>query len=63
MVVLKKLKLKRKNMKGGFYKNPFIIIIGILLIIIIIVIIYHYFYKKSKNIERFYLGTDLDPEV
>ena len=54
MPILKKLKLKRKNIKSGCFNNPFLILIGILLIAVIIVILYHYFYKKSNTIERFY---------
>ena len=50
-------------MKGGYLKNPLVIIIGILLLIIIIVIIYNYFHKKSKNIERFYWVPAKDGEV
>jgi hypothetical protein len=57
MVSLKKLKLQRKNMKGGF-KNSLLILIGILLLIVIILIIYHYFHNKPKNIERFDNTTD-----
>ena len=58
MPILKKLKLKRKNIKSGCFNNPFLILIGILLIAVIIVILYHYFYKKSNTIERFYVDPD-----